>query len=94
MMRGAAIVAVAAMAALPAWAAGDPPPGAVACSGCHPPSASEAMPAIYGRDPAELLGLMLAFRDGTRPASVMDRLMRGFSPDELRSIADWVGTQP
>jgi cytochrome c553 len=36
---------------------------------------------------------MQEFRSGQRPATVMDRLSRGFSDDEVRAIAAWLSAQ-
>jgi cytochrome c553 len=36
---------------------------------------------------------MQAFRSGARPATVMDRIAKGFTEDEVRAIADWYGAQ-
>ena len=78
-----------------AHAASLAPPGAASCSGCHAlhEAASPAMPGIYGRDANETAGAMIAFRDGSRPATVMNRIAKGFSDDELRAIATWLATQ-
>ena len=76
-------------------AASAPPPGAASCSGCHGlrDNASSALPGIYGRDPQDIVTAMAAFRDGTRPATVMNRIAKGFSEDEIRAIAAWLATQ-
>jgi cytochrome c553 len=34
---------------------------------------------------------MQAFRTGARPATVMDRIAKGFSDEETRAIATWLG---
>lgn len=34
---------------------------------------------------------MLAFKAGTRAATVMDRIAKGFSDEEIRAIAQWLG---
>jgi cytochrome c553 len=34
---------------------------------------------------------MLAFRAGQKPASVMDRIAKGFSDEEIKAIAAWYG---
>jgi cytochrome c553 len=72
-----------------------PPPGAASCSGCHPTSAKgEArVPRLVGRNPAEIVAAMEAFRSGQKPATVMDRIAKGFSEAEIRAIADWFGAQ-
>jgi sulfide dehydrogenase cytochrome subunit len=92
-----ALVLLAALAAgsTVARAAGDPPPGATGCSGCHSPAgkAATAIPPITGRDEKELVTEMEAFREGKRPATVMTRLMKGFTPEEMRAIAAWLAAQ-
>lgn len=57
------------------------------CSACHSPELHTTIPALAGRPAAELLRLLLAFRDGSRPATIMDRLTRGYGNDELAAIA-------
>jgi len=79
----------AAVALLLLTAAADPPPGATNCSGCH---ASGFMP-INGRDAGKLTATMLAFRSAERPSTVMGRLIKGFSPDEIRAISTWISAQ-
>lgn len=79
---------IAGLIASPALAAA--PPGAAMCSGCH---ANGGMTAINGREAGELTQIMLGFRDGTRPATLMNRLMKGFSPDEITAIAQYVAAQ-
>jgi cytochrome c553 len=73
-----------------------PPPGAAACSGCHATSAKveTRVPRIAGRKPADIVAAMQAFRSGQKPATVMNRIAKGFSDDEIRAIADWLGAQP
>jgi cytochrome subunit of sulfide dehydrogenase len=76
-------------------AAAEPPPGATSCSGCHPPSASarSKVAPLRGRDPAEIVAAMQAFRSGDRPSTVMGRIAKGFSDDETRAIAAWLAAQ-
>jgi cytochrome c553 len=40
-----------------------------------------------------MLTAMAAFRDGSRTATVMNRIAKGFSDDELRPIAAWFAAQ-
>jgi sulfide dehydrogenase cytochrome subunit len=65
-------------------AASPPPPGASSCSGCH----GEASP-IAGRSAHEMTDKLIAFRSGMRPSTVMGRITKGFSPQELTVIAAW-----
>ena len=79
----------------PVLAASAPPPGAASCSGCHPAGATTAatVARLYGRDAGEITTAMAGFRDGSLPATVMNRIAKGFSDDELRAIAAWLAAQ-
>jgi cytochrome c553 len=48
---------------------------------------------IAGRDAAELSSIMEGFRSGERPSTLMIRLMKGFSHDEIQAIAAWTAAQ-
>jgi cytochrome subunit of sulfide dehydrogenase len=75
--------------------AAEPPPGASSCSGCHPASAKveSPVPPVRGREPAEIVSAMQAFRSGERSSTVMGRIAKGFSDDEIRAIAVWLAVQ-
>jgi cytochrome c553 len=51
------------------------------------------VPPLRGRDPAEIVAAMQAFRSGDRPSTVMARIAKGFSDDETRAIAAWLSAQ-
>lgn len=68
-----------------------PPPGASSCSGCHGATAPPAV--LKGRDSAEVVSALDAYRDGERPATVMNRIARGFTHDESVAIATWLAAQ-
>jgi sulfide dehydrogenase cytochrome subunit len=91
--RAAAAGGVLCLLLLAATARGGqqaPPPGAESCTGCHAPAAlAVSLPAIEGRPAAELAAALRAFRSGERHATVMDRIARGFSVEELDAIAAW-----
>jgi cytochrome c553 len=80
---------------MPAGAA-EAPPGAASCTGCHPARADTGtpVPRLAGQDADAIVAAMQAFRTGQRPATVMDRIAKGFSDDEVRAIAAWFVTQP
>ena len=88
-----AAATLAAMTAS-AWSA-DPPPGAASCSGCHPATAGVAtpVPRLAGRDAAQITTAMTEFRTGKRPATVMDRIAKGFSDEETKAIAAFLAAQ-
>ena len=78
----------------PLLAASEPPPGAASCSGCHSVGATApVIPRLYGRDAGEIMTAMAGFRDGSRPATVMNRIAKGFTDDELRAVAAWLAAQ-
>ena len=97
MKTSAVVLGIAAIVAssTPLLAASDPPPGAASCSGCHAPGATAAtpIPRLYGRDAGEIMTAMTGFRDGTVPATVMNRIAKGFSDEESRAIAVWLAAQ-
>ena len=84
------IIAIAAVAA-----SAEPPAGAVSCSGCHPASTRVAspVPRLAGLDRAMIARAMQDFRSGQRPATVMDRIAKGFTDDEIQALAAWFAAQ-
>jgi cytochrome subunit of sulfide dehydrogenase len=79
----------------PCAGAADAPPGAMSCSGCHPAArgVDASVPRLVGRDPADIVTAMQGFKSGQRPSTVMDRISKGFSDDEVKAIAAWYGAQ-
>ena len=69
----------------------DAPPGALSCSGCHPAGAGVQTPVtrIVGRNADDIVTALLEFKSGKVPATVMDRVAKGFTDDEIRAIASW-----
>jgi sulfide dehydrogenase cytochrome subunit len=90
----AAVVVVLASIAT-AFAASEPPVGAASCSGCHPANAGvqSPVPPLAGKNAAEIVAQMQAFRAGQRPATVMGRIAKGFSDAEVQAIAAWYAQQ-
>jgi cytochrome subunit of sulfide dehydrogenase len=94
--RVIAIVVCAVLVAL-CFAAhcADAPPGALSCSGCHPATrwVDTTVPRLAGRNPADIISAMQGFKSGKLPATVMDRIAKGFSDEEIKAIAAWYGAQ-
>ena len=90
----AAAIGVASIAAA-VVASAEPPAGAAACSGCHlaSPRVASPVPRIAGIDRAAIVRAMQDFRSGQRAATVMDRIAKGFTDDEIQAIAAWFATQ-
>ena len=71
-----------------------PPPGASSCGGCHaPPGGATTVPPLAGRSVEDIIRLMAAFRSGSQPSTVMDRIAKGFSEAETEAIAAWYASQ-
>ena len=96
-MKALSAIAVAALAFVPSVviAASDPPPGAAACSGCHATNAAAEtpVPKIHGRSATEIVAAMAEFRSGAKPSTVMGRVAKGFTEDEVKPIAAWLEQQ-
>jgi sulfide dehydrogenase cytochrome subunit len=61
-----------------------------ACASCHGQAGagSGSTPAIAGRDRQEFVATMRAFRANEKPASIMNRVARGFTDEEYVAMAD------
>jgi cytochrome c553 len=75
--------------------AAEVPLGAASCSGCHPASKSVAtpVPRLNTSDAAQIATAMRDFRLGGRPATVMDRIAKGFTDEEIDAISAWYAAQ-
>ena len=90
-MVAAAVVLASASAAL----AADAPPGAASCSGCHAASASvqTPVPPLNGRPATDTVSQMAEFKSGARKGTIMDRIAKGFTDEEIQAIAAWFAAQ-
>ncbi|MBK5929741.1 cytochrome C [Halochromatium salexigens] len=67
------------------------------CAGCHGTegaSAGEVMPTIAGMDKGYLLKVLEDYKDDVRPSTIMGRIMRGYSDQEIAAIASFFASQP
>ncbi len=71
--------------------AGPEPLGAESCTGCH--VAGGGVGVLQGRPAADTAQQMEAFRSGARPATLMNRIVKGFSPDEVVALSAWFAAQ-
>ena len=76
-------------------ASAEPPAGAASCTGCHPASSrvTSPVPRIEGLERAAIVRAMQDFRSGQRTGTVMDRIAKGFTDEEVQAIAAWYATQ-
>lgn len=68
------------------------PPGASACLGCHG-AAPTTLPSLSGLSARDIETAMNDYRSGAREATLMNRIAKGFTPDESRAIAQWLAAK-
>lgn len=93
------LVAGAAVASLPAAAQGQPHDVlyvrslAANCGNCHGTNGyavkNSAVPSVAGMPKEHLLRQLTAFKDGSRPATVMHQIAKGFTDAQLDQIATY-----
>lgn len=69
---------------------------ASSCLNCHGDGSPNGtgIPAIGGRDAAFIRDALTGFRDGTRESTIMQRLAKGYSDQEIAHIATWLAARP
>lgn len=95
--RGLLCYALAGVVSLPLTAAAEISRGQIlasTCFACHGTDGKSpgTIPRINGY-PAEIMAAqMKAFRNGTRPATVMNRHAKGYTDEEIELIAQYIGS--
>jgi sulfide dehydrogenase cytochrome subunit len=94
-MRPFPLLLSGAMLAFALPAAAQAPLAAQGCVGCHGPNGAGmgAVPGLAGRDRAELIAQMNAFRANERPATIMGRIARGYTEAEIIASAEYFARQ-
>lgn len=61
----------------------------LSCAACHGTDGASpgVMPTLAGQSTAFIANRMMAFRSGKRPSTVMTRIAKGYSDDEIAAIA-------
>lgn len=71
---------------------------AAMCANCHGSDGrtvkDSAVPSIAGLPRDYLIAQMKAFKEGSRPATVMHQISKGFSDAQIASMADYFAAQP
>lgn len=95
MRRVLAVAIGSASIAAAMVASAEPPAGAAACTGCHPASTrvTSPVPRLAGLDRAVIVRAMQDFRSGKRAGTVMDRIAKGFTDEEIQAMAAWYAAQ-
>ncbi|WP_300302359.1 hypothetical protein [Ferrovibrio sp.] len=62
------------------------------CNVCHGSASyiSPTMPAIHGHDANTLYAALTEFKTDKRPYTIMGRIARGYSDEQLRALADYL----
>ena len=63
-----------------------------ACLNCHALESSsiKGIPSLKAHTRASIVEALTAFKNGSRDATIMNRLARGYSAEEISSIAAWL----
>lgn len=67
------------------------------CAGCHGTNGSSvgpASPTIAGISPDYFVESMEAYRSGERPSTIMTRIAKGYTDEEIKLMADFFAQQP
>lgn len=69
---------------------------AATCANCHGTDgvAKGEMKTLAGRPAAELIQLVNEFRSGTRPATIMHQISKGYTDEQIRLVAEFFAAQP
>lgn len=63
----------------------------VTCAGCHGTDgvSKGAAPSLKGLPADYLVSTMKAFKSGKRPASIMNRIAKGYTDDQIMAVAKY-----
>jgi cytochrome c553 len=69
---------------------------AATCANCHGTQgvAKGEMKSLAGRPAAELIQFMNEFRSGSRPATIMHQISKGYTDEQIRLVAGFFAAQP
>lgn len=69
---------------------------AASCAACHGTNGKSlgGIASIAGVDKQQLLDKLLAYKNGTQPATVMHQHAKGYTDAELARLADYFSRQP
>jgi len=98
-MKTIAALTLALSATLPAIAAEAIPQGArlaASCTGCHGTNGAtqgNALPPLAGQPKDQLLQSLKDFKAGRRPATIMTKLAKGYTDEQLEILAAYFAAQ-
>jgi len=95
------LLIAAALAAAPLAATAQDSPAArslaATCAACHGTdgrSATKEVIGLAGLPKEHIVSQMKAFRDGTRPATIMHQIAKGYSDQQIELMADYFSRRP
>ena len=95
------LLIAAALAAAPLAAVAQDSPAArslaATCASCHGTegrSVTQEVAPLAGLPREHIAGQMKAFRDGSRPATVMHQIAKGYSDQQIEFVADYFSRRP
>ncbi len=89
---GGALTALLFVSAGQAQSLRDAPPGASSCLGCHGAQPT-SLPALSNLSASDIENAMEQYRSGAREATLMNRIAKGFTPEESKAIAAWLSAK-
>ena len=66
------------------------------CAGCHGTGGAgvgKALPVLAGQPQEALVASLRGFKDGSRPATIMQQIVKGYSDEEIKAIASYLSVQ-
>ena len=65
------------------------------CANCHGPGGHSVggMRPIAGRSRTDLVRALREFREGRRPATIMQQLARGFTEEQIEAVSAYLSAQ-
>lgn len=68
---------------------------AAGCSNCHGINgvSQGAVPSLAGAAKADLVAKMQEFKSGKRPGTIMPQLAKGYSDEQIETVAAWFAAQ-
>jgi sulfide dehydrogenase cytochrome subunit len=66
------------------------------CAGCHGMDGKSpgSIPSFYQLSPDAIVAALKAFKSGERPSTVMGRIAKGYTDEEIQRIADYFKALP
>jgi cytochrome c553 len=68
---------------------------AATCANCHGTDGVSVgeVPSLAGKPREEIVRMMQEFKAGTRPATVMNQLAKGYTDEQIDALAGWFAAQ-